>query len=167
MDARKLSDHARKLSGESVSVAWKLHALKMQVQCDRVTYFALSQVLEVVDQRVTHTFTMQDILPYHEFPLLSVDLNQHHDLLGIAWRDAPSHVVAGHVLEANPADQVAVIWLNPLCKCANHHTYNYSQVFPRVYLTVACEDADPSGHARLPCYIKLSKMNNVSGWTVK
>jgi hypothetical protein len=140
----------------------------MQVQCDKVTYFALSQVLGVDDQRVTHTLTIQDVLPYHEFPLLSVDLNQHHDLLGIAWRDAPSHVATGHVVEANPADQVVVIWLKPLCKCAHHQTHNYSQVFPGVYLTVACGHAqEPSGHAQEPCYIKLSKMSPVRGWTMK
>lgn len=131
----------------------------MQVQCDNVTYFVLAQVLDATNQRVAHTVAMHDILPYHEFPRLAVDLNLQHDLLGIAWWNAPAAVTGSHVLEANMADQVAVLWLNPQCKCALHSTTNYAQVLPGVYLTVAC-DSD-----RLPCYIKLCKLNTVSGWS--
>jgi hypothetical protein len=131
----------------------------MQVQCDDVTYFVLAQVLDVANQRVVHTVTLQDMVPYHKFPLLTMDLNRQHGLLGIAWRNAPASVATSHVLEANMADQVAVLWLNPQCKCALHSTNNYAQVLPGVYLTVACDNE------HLPCYIKISKLSSVSGWS--
>jgi len=133
----------------------------MQVQCDDVTYFVLAQVFDIAHQRVKHTVTLQDMLPYHTFPVMTVDLNKQHDMLGIAWRDAPSCVATGHVLEANMEDQVAVLWLNPQCKCARHTTNNYGNVFPHLYLTVACDSSSR------PCYIKMSKLSNVSGWSLK
>lgn len=122
----------------------------MQVQCDDITYFVTAQALGVTNQVVCYSRPIATLLGTATSADIRVDFNAAHQMLGLAWRGAPTEVTSTTSLDVNTAERVMVVWLDPLCKCAIHARDHFCDP-PFAFGVTVAHNPDREG----PCYMKV------------